>query len=124
MRALTSGDLRIEPDEADPATIRLIWHGKSNHRQPAAILMPYFNEILDTASARGSAISMSFLPLEHLNSSTISCLIQLIQQAEQRGVKLALEYNPLVRWQALSFHALSALTRPSSAVAICPTSPG
>jgi hypothetical protein len=112
MQSLTVGDLRIEAleDEAS-ASVRLLWKGKSNNRHPGDALAPYFREVLATAGTRRVALELHFEDLEHFNSSTITSIIQLIQDSRARSVKLILVYDQALKWQKLSFDALRVFAK-------------
>jgi hypothetical protein len=112
MQSLIVGDLRIEAmeDGVYPA-VQLLWKGKSNHRYPGDVLAPYFRDVLALASTRRVAIELHFEKLEHFNSSTISSIIQLIQDSRGRSVKLILVYDHSLKWQKLSFDALRVFAR-------------
>jgi hypothetical protein len=112
MQSLIVGDLRIEAmeDGVVPA-LQLLWKGKSNSRQPSELLGPYFRDVLSTASARGLQLELHFEKLEHFNSSTITSIIKLIQDARARTVKLVLVYDPALKWQKLSFDALRVFAK-------------
>ena len=112
MQGLVVGDLRIEAveDEAS-ASVRLLWRGKSNNRQPSEALVPYFREVLATAVARNRPIELHFEQLEHFNSSTITSIIQFIQDSRARSIKLILVYDQALKWQKLSFDALRVFER-------------
>lgn len=110
MDDLVAGDLTIEAVEhpgTDP--IRLNWKGKSNDRHPGKVLGAYFGNILAVAAQRKVPVEMHFEKLEHINSSTIASVIQLIQEARQKDVKLVLVYDDSLRWQKVSFDALRVL---------------
>jgi hypothetical protein len=106
---LSAGDLTITVEEG--ATLRLEWLGKSNDRQPQKVLEPYFDKCLEAADAKKVALEMHFEKLDYFNSSTISSLIQMIQKARTRSVKLVIQYNAAIRWQKLSFDALRVFTK-------------
>jgi hypothetical protein len=109
---LSAGDLSIDPVQAQPgAPIGLVWKGKSNDRHPGKILGPYCSRMLDMASAQKVALELHFETLEYLNSSTITAIIQVIQDARARSVKLVLVFDPTKRWQKLSFDALKVFVR-------------
>jgi hypothetical protein len=112
MQSLIVGDLRIEAlDEEASASVRLLWRGKSNNRHPGEALAPYFREVLATADARRVPLELHFEKLEHFNSSTITSIIQLIQDSRARGVKLVLIYDHALKWQKLSFDALRVFAK-------------
>jgi hypothetical protein len=106
LESLNQGDLAIEVVHTGGAPIQCLWKGKSADRQPAKVLAPFFDKVLDAAAAGAVALEMHFEKLDHFNSSTISALIRLIQTARDRGVKLVMVYDQNLKWQRLSFDAL------------------
>ncbi len=106
MESLQAGDLTIEVADDASAALVCTWRGKSTERQPKATLAPYFDQLLEAASSGGVPLEMHFENLEHFNSSTITVLIRLIQNARSRGVKLVMVYDAELKWQRLSFDAL------------------
>jgi hypothetical protein len=112
MESLQAGDLAIDcVDAQGHGALKLLWRGKSNDRHPAKILSPFFERIMATASSRGAAIEMHFEELDHFNSSTITALIQLIQDARERNVRLVIVFDKSLKWQKLSFDALRVFSR-------------
>lgn len=112
MQSLSVGDLRIEAVVDDVAHVaRLSWGGKSNSRHPGEVLAPYFREVLAQARAHELSVELRFERLEHFNSSTITAIIQLIQDARARGVRLVLVYDQALKWQKLSFDALRVFAK-------------
>lgn len=61
--------------------------------------------------ASGASVEMRFHALEHFNSSTITSVIEFIQDARDKGVRLVIAYNGEINWQRLSFDALRVFTR-------------
>lgn len=106
MDNLSAGDLAIEVSGEPPEPIQCVWLGKSNHRHNDRILTPYLRDLLTAAREAGVALEMHFEHLDHLNSSTITILIKLIQDAQEAGVRLVLVYDRGLKWQNLSFNAL------------------
>ncbi len=107
MQSLSSGDLKIEYIPGTPTgPTQLVWRGKSNDRAPQRILEPYFLDALDDAGRTGTAIEMHFEEIEHFNSSTITAVIRMIEEARRRGVRLNLTYSRALKWQRVSFEAL------------------
>jgi hypothetical protein len=114
MQSLIVGDLRIEAlqDETSPSVpVRLLWKGKSNNRHPSEALAPYFRSVLADAVTKRVALELHFEKLEHFNSSTITSIIQLIQDSRARAVKLILVYDQALKWQKLSFDALRVFAK-------------
>ena len=105
MSDLVAGDLKITKSEQGQ-TLRLDWRGKSNSREPAKLLQPFFGEIAQRAVEQKATVEMHFEALEHFNSSTITALIQFIQTSRSRGVPLSIVYDGAQKWQRLSFDAL------------------
>jgi hypothetical protein len=107
MESLVAGSLRIDARVGGPAApIQLLWTGKSNERDPAATLTPYFTAVLASARATGVPIELHFEKLEHFNSSTITSIIKLVEDARRAGVKLVVSYDKEIRWQRMSLEPL------------------
>ena len=112
MESLTAGELKIEVAEtADPPALKLLWTGKSRDQQPRKTLLPFFAAALAAAEAKGAELALHFERLEYFNSSTITCIIHLIQDARGRGVKIVIVFDPAHKWQKLSFEALRAFAK-------------
>ncbi|RYE92066.1 MAG: hypothetical protein EOO75_07505 [Myxococcales bacterium] len=111
MEDLIAGDLKIQVVQRAPATLELLWTGKSNARNPTATLQPYFSQALAVAAEQKHALELHFEKLEHFNSSTITAIIQLIQEARTKGVKLTIVFDHGVKWQKLSFDALRVFSK-------------
>lgn len=111
MNNLIAGDLTLTTQPARLDAIELVWTGKSNDLYPGKQLTPYLQTALSEATERRMPLEMQFDKLDHFNSSTITLLIQFIQEARQRGVRLVMIYNEAVKWQKLSFNALRVFTK-------------
>ena len=112
MDKLSAADLTIEVAQLGPSEpIRCSWLGKSQDRSPATILAPWFEKLLVEAKQAAAPVEMHFERLEHFNSSTITALIRLIQNARNAGVQLLMVYDQNLKWQRLSFDALRVFAR-------------
>jgi hypothetical protein len=113
MEDLEAGDLKIKIRTAPAAgaPIQLYWTGKSNDRQPDRTLAPFFRTMLEQAAAQHRTVEMHFEQIAHFNSSTVTVIIQIIQEAKQKGVNLELVYDSHLKWQKLSFDALEVVAR-------------
>lgn len=107
MDSLRAGDLTIDVVEVDdPPTIRLHWLGMSTERNPGQVLGPFFATVLTAAAEPPRPVELHFEQIERFNSSTILSIIQLIQEARHRGLRLVVVYDAGRKWQRLSFDAL------------------
>ena len=75
------------------------------------MLAPYFREVMASAATRKLPLELHFEKLEHFNSSTITSIIQLIQDSRARSIKLILVYDQALKWQKLSFDALRVFAK-------------
>jgi hypothetical protein len=107
MESLVTGSLRIDARVGRPTgAIQLLWMGRSNDRDPALALQPYFSQVLASATAGHLPVELHFERLEHFNSSTITSIIKLVEDARRGGVKLTVLYDKDVRWQRMSLEPL------------------
>ena|SRR6266545_1059449 len=107
MDSLVTGSLRIDARVAQPpGPIQLLWQGKSSDRNPSLALDPYFKRVLASAVAGQHSIELHFEKLEHFNSSTITSIIQLVEDARRRSVRLVIFFDREVRWQKMSLEPL------------------
>jgi hypothetical protein len=119
MDNLNESDLSIDVRE-EPGVLCLHWRGKSIGRQPQRVLDSFLGEAVEEAKRKALAIEMRFEELVHFNSSTIGCLIQAIQNAQSRGVKLRFVYDTRRLWQRVSFDALRVFTKENSYLELLP----
>lgn len=96
----------------DGAMYQVIWTGRSTSRDPARLLLPWFQPLLEKAKAAHARVELHFEALEHFNSSTIAALIQLINEARTRTVAFVIHYDGSLRWQAASFQGLQRAMQP------------
>ena len=105
VESLHAGDLQIDVLERE-SSLLLFWLGMSNERQPEKVLKPFFAKVLAAAQAGKKTVELHFERIERFNSSTILCIIQLIQDARKNQIKLEAVYDETRKWQRLSFDAL------------------
>jgi hypothetical protein len=111
MDDLISGDLKIAVRNGAPGSaIEMHWTGRSNDRQPARALVPFFQSVFAQAAAESKPVELHFERIDYFNSSTVTVLIQLIQEARAKALRLDIVYDAALRWQRMSFDALKALT--------------
>jgi hypothetical protein len=103
------GELQIDVSGAKP--LKLVFRGKSNHREPDAVLRPLFADILKRVSGQGAALELHFEDLEFFNSSTITSVIHFIKDLRSRKVKTRVTYDASHKWQKVFFDALGMLQK-------------
>jgi hypothetical protein len=108
-RTVQLGDLEIEVGSTNP--LRLVFRGKSNHREPDSVLRPLFHEVLKTAATSGKAIELHFEKLEFFNSSTITSVIHFIKDLRSRQITTQVTYDAGHKWQKVFFDALGMLQK-------------
>lgn len=106
MNNLEFNELNIKVSGPENGVVRLDWFGKSNDRQPRTVLDPFFQEVTGFAQQNSAKVEMHFEQLEYFNSSTITTIIQVIQDFRAKNIGLVILYNGALKWQKLSFEAL------------------
>ncbi len=100
------GDLQLHVVRSAPNRREVHWRGKSNSRTPGVFLDPFLKRVIEDAGACGATVEMHFEALEFFNSSTITSIIQFVQEMRAAALTLVIFYNPRQKWQRLSFDAL------------------
>ena len=104
-KELIKDDLRIDVSSGEKS-LEVVWTGKTFDRNPGEFLHPFLNEILTEAKANGLEIRLDFYALEYLNSSTITPVIRLLEEAKNQEVPVTLLYSRNKVWQDKSFSAM------------------
>ena len=105
MEPLKEGTLTITP-EVRAGTLLLTWRGRSTSREPGKVLRPYLLGLLLQATQCNEGLALTFVELEHFNSSTVAELIFLANACREKKVPLQIVYDASKQWQALSFVAI------------------
>ena len=103
------GELEIQVSGAKPT--RVVFKGKSNHRDPAAVLRPLFGDIIEQVNEPGAVLELHFENLEFFNSSTITSVIHFIKELRSRRVTTRVTYDASHKWQKVFFDALGMLQK-------------
>jgi hypothetical protein len=90
----------------EPSGIGILWKGRSTSRDPAEFIIPILTKALDRATSLRCPLNLDFRNIEYFNSSTITPVVRLIEEAKRRGATLLIHYDKKLRWQELSFSAL------------------
>jgi hypothetical protein len=107
MSNLKDNNLEIIFEEGSKNAI--VWKGKSEARDPSALINPYLNDIFD--KLKGKDLEMIFTELQYMNSSTVPPIIQFIKKLEEGKVKAVIKYSKDSKWQIASFKALETIVR-------------
>ncbi|MCC7381114.1 MAG: hypothetical protein IT384_04755 [Deltaproteobacteria bacterium] len=100
-----SASLAVDVED-DASRIVLTWSGRSMDHEPGQFILPILMRALEDAVADNKQVVLDFRAVEYLNSSTITPLIRVLEQARRGTARVRLVYNRSLRWQALSFTAL------------------
>lgn len=110
MHGTVFGDLSIEVGGTAEG-LELVWRGSSNSRNPGEALRAYFKVAIAEAAVRRAKLDLHFEHLIQFNSSTVSVLLHLVDEAAAQGVSLTYFYDGTQRWQAHNFESISLLKR-------------
>lgn len=112
MHGTVFGDLSIDVGGTAEG-LEFVWRGASNSRNPGEALRAYFKVALAEAATRRAKLDLHFEQLIQFNSSTVSVLLHLVDEAEAQGVKMTYFYDGAQRWQAHNFESIALLKRDS-----------
>ncbi|MFH0974895.1 MAG: SiaC family regulatory phosphoprotein [Spirochaetota bacterium] len=89
-----------------PSTIEIMFSGKSTEREPGHFITPILLESLQYSSKFNKRVVMNFESLEYMNSSTITPLIRILENAKDKTCSISINYKKSKKWQELCFSAL------------------
>ena len=101
-------------------TIKVVWEGKSNDRNPSIYLAPFFDKIIEIITQSNQKIEMDFTRLQYMNSSTITPVVQLLDKAREQGYSISLLYDKSKSWQEISFSAMSIFESNDPVIKVVP----
>lgn len=114
-QSFTHDSLRVDiAEEAESITMR--WFGKSTMRKPGDFLAPILAEVLKRGNESGKRIVLDFRTLQYMNSSTITPVIRLLEQARRGTGRMSVLYRQDLKWQHLSFSALKIFETPDARI--------
>lgn len=114
MENMIDGALSIEIRDGEKITMS--WLGKSESREPSAVLNPYLAKTIDAISGKGMVVD--FTKLEYMNSSTVPPIIQLIKNLNSKSIATKIYYDKESKWQAASFKALETISKALSSIEV------
>ncbi len=87
----------------------ITWKGRSESREPSAVLNPYLKKEIEGLSC--SELEVDFTKLNYMNSSTVPPIIQMVKNLNTKGISTKVYYDKSLRWQVASFKALETISR-------------
>lgn len=118
--AFADGDLSITVDPSAAGVVRLDWSGRCSARRPDALLLPFLVAQADRALAADARLELHFENLQHINSSGIAVLMQLLTRLRPTPVRVTLCFRANLSWQQLAFEALRVFEAPHGRLRIEP----
>ena len=101
MNSINIGSLDIVVTET-PQSLRVVWKGEADERDPRKLLLPFLDEVTDRATAAGKKITLDFGELVFMNSACIGLAIAFLKALNEREVKVDVLYDTRHDWQTLS----------------------
>jgi hypothetical protein len=102
----TEGGLTLELHE-DEGSIRVNWLGKSTAREPGRFILSVLLKGVELSTLRKVPLVLDFQNIAYMNSSTITPIIRLLEQAKRATHAVRLVYKKDLKWQSLNFTALN-----------------
>ena len=112
------GGLEVDVVESGPV-VRMAWRGRSLSRRPAEFLGPLLSQALELALQARKPLQIEFQQLLYMNSSTLTPLLRLLEEAKERGGEVIVQYARNLKWQATNFTALEALHARDAGIRVC-----
>ena len=87
--------------------IKIQWFGRSEARNPAKLLNPYFENML--SKLKDKQVAIDYTELEFMNSSTVPPIIKFIKSCSQSASSIVVNYNMNLEWQTASFKPIQTV---------------
>lgn len=75
-------------------------------REPGHFLLPILTRAIEMSERTGKRAIFDFRFLDYLNSSSITPVIRILEQAKRGTALVTIVYSAELKWQALSFSSL------------------
>lgn len=99
-----------------PTVVGVMWHGVSDVRDPATLLVPYLNQLADQLGKR--KVTLDFRKFEYMNSATVSPILQFVKRLDTNGAQVVVRYDARVNWQRVNFLCMKTIARTLSHVQV------
>jgi len=102
----------------DESSLTIRFSGKSILRDPAEFMMPILITALQSVTSSDKRLVLDFRELAYMNSSTLTPIIKVLEKARLGASKVTALYKKNVKWQSISFSALSIFKTPDARIEI------
>lgn len=101
------GQLQVSVVEQAQGPLLMQFRGESDSSDAAELLRRLFDDHFELACQRG--LTLDFMQLEYMNSSTFPPIVELIRRLHDRSVPISILYSKDKAWQRTPFKALSSI---------------
>lgn len=91
----------------DGDQLSLVFSGKSILDDPVEFVLPVLSEAMNEADESDRRLVLDFRDVTYMNSSTYAPLVRILHKARLSSSRISVVYAGTVRWQEVSFSALS-----------------
>jgi len=113
----SNDQLRVEVS-VDGGLVSIRFFGKSMLRDPNDFLMPILLRTLSEANTEKKRLLLDFRSLAYMNSSTLTPVIKVLEQARVGEGMVTVLYRKALKWQDISFSALMIFRTPDGRIEI------
>jgi len=117
VQTYTNDQMRIDVSHESGAIV-VRFHGKSMLRDPNDFLMPILLRVLGEANTERKRLQLDFRSLAYMNSSTMTPVIKVLEQARVGDGMVTVMYRKALKWQDISFSALVIFQTPDGRIEI------
>src|SRR3954451_13341245 len=98
MIVFQDGALKLELEQGTNE-IRVAWSGRSTAREPGRFILPVLSKAVELSDVAGYPLVLDFRRIEYMNSSTITPIIRMLEQARRASRSIRVLYQKSVKWQ-------------------------
>ena len=117
IQTYTHDQLRVDVSREN-GIIFVRFHGKSMLHDPNDFLMPILLRTLGEANTERKRLQLDFRSLAYMNSSTMTPVIKVLEQARVGDGMVTVMYSKTLKWQDISFSALVIFQTPDGRIDI------
>ena len=107
MQPLDTDRLHIKIAEEELGKVRLLWSGTSDDRDPARLLNPYLDSVVEELGSL--KVEIDFCAMDYMNSATVPPLLRLVRALNRKGIDTTVVYDSAQTFQRTAFSAFKAL---------------